>query len=161
MSIHVNIVKEFYEALSTGDFHAIQSFYSPEATYQDEIVTLKGNEVFSHWFMMCREDFKTKAELIEIKENQNIVTTKWTIDYLLVPTGRRIFLEEEGYFYFNDGVIAAHRDKFDIYSFTKQGFGMLGYLIGWTSWAQNRLRKQAKKTILTHIYEANKNNLRL
>ena len=53
-------------------------------------------------------------------------------------------------FEFEDGKIIKHTDDFDLWKWTKQALGFLGYLLGWSSFMKNKI--QSKTTILLSNY---------
>jgi hypothetical protein len=47
-------------------------------------------------------------------------------------------------FVFEDGLVTAHNDSFDLPSWAKQALGFSGALLGRTGFMQKRIRQQAK-----------------
>jgi hypothetical protein len=46
-------------------------------------------------------------------------------------------------FAFRDGLIVDHTDTFNFWKWTRMALGPMGFLMGWTSMVQNKVRSQA------------------
>lgn len=125
----------------------MRELYSEYATYSDPIFNLKGKEVPSLWYMMCTLDNDLSVTYKILEESGELVHTEWTISYILEVTGKRVKLNEKGFFRIIDGKIVEHRDEYDLWSWSSQGLGFIGKYLGWSGWFQNRVRKQAKRTV--------------
>ena len=112
-----NIVTDFYTALGNSDYESLRELY----------------------------DISVKYEIIN--ESKDWIHTEWTISYLLEVTGRRVILNEKGFFRIEDGKIVEHRDEYDFWSWSSQGLGFVGKCFGWLNWFKLRVKVQAKRTI--------------
>jgi hypothetical protein len=51
-------------------------------------------------------------------------------------------------FSFNsDGLIVTHVDTFDLWRWSRMALGCMGITLGWTSFVQNKIRKQAREVV--------------
>ena len=55
--------------------------------------------------------------------------------------------EIDATFTFSDGVIASHRDVFDLWRWSRMALGKKGTLLGWTPLVRKAIRKQARKSL--------------
>ena len=63
--------------------------------------------------------------------------------YIFTGTGRPVVNDIQARFRFRDGLIAEHRDSFDLYRWSRQALGAKGLLLGWTPLVHNAVRRQA------------------
>jgi len=158
VSINTEKVKEFYEALSRNDYEALIRLYHPDATYTDELFSFKGKEIHALWYAATRPAMKLEVECLAIEEVNDRVQTKWKMGYTLDVINSRIELEEIGIFVFEGEKIMEHSDEYNFREWCTQAFGIIGTLLGWSSWLRNRVRKQARKSVLIHMYSSQAGN---
>lgn len=154
MSKEAQIVKEFYKALSKGDYQKVNSLYHDDAKYRDEIFDLRGKEINALWYTATRPEMNLIAHCKSLKVDGDRVTTDWNISYTIDTLNRKVELDETGVFQFQDGKIINHKDSYDFWSWCAQSLGFIGKALGWSQWLKNRVRNQAKKSVLSNMYAA-------
>ena len=60
-------------------------------------------------------------------------------------TGRAVHNPIDATFEFRDGLIADHRDDFDLYAWARQALGPVGLVLGWSPPVQGKIRGEARK----------------
>lgn len=154
MSKKIEIVKEFYEALNKRDYKIVNGLYHSEAKYRDEIFDFNGIEIHALWYNATLPEMDISVKLESIREEGDKVITEWEMRYTLDIIKRRINLKEKGVFEFKDEKIYRHTDTYDFWAWCTQAFGAIGRVMGWSNWLRNRVRNQARKSVLTHLYSA-------
>ena len=69
----------------------------------------------------------------------------WIAHYVFTQSGNRVSNDIQARFVFANGLIAEHRDSFDLWRWSRQALGAKGALLGWTPFVQNAIRQQARK----------------
>ncbi|HND34234.1 MAG TPA: nuclear transport factor 2 family protein, partial [Myxococcota bacterium] len=69
-------------------------------------------------------------------------------------TGRKVHNIIDAEFEFKDGKILRHRDTFDFWAWSRQALGPAGWVAGWSSVLQNKVRAQAAKGLSIWIAKA-------
>ncbi|MEO7760768.1 MAG: nuclear transport factor 2 family protein, partial [Casimicrobiaceae bacterium] len=78
----------------------------------------------------------------------------WEAWYTFTKTGRPVHNVIDATFEFRDGKIAAHRDAFDLWAWTRQALGVSGVLLGWTPIIQGAVRKQGREGLAKYMESA-------
>ncbi len=154
MSNKIDLVKQFYDALNRGDYKFVNRLYHSDARYKDEIFDFQGAEIHALWYSATRPEMKLFAKLESIHEENDKVVTEWIMTYTLDVINRRISLREKGTFVFQGEKIIKHTDEYDFWSWCTQAFGIIGRALGWSVWLQNRVKKQARKSVLAQLYSS-------
>ncbi len=80
----------------------------------------------------------------EVDADADAGSAHWEADYTF-STGRRVHNVIEASFEFENGLIADHRDGFDLYAWARQALGPVGVLLGWSPPVQGKIRGQARE----------------
>jgi ketosteroid isomerase-like protein len=146
MSTNEQTIHRFYSAFQKLDYATMQSCYHPEAVFNDPVFgLLEAEDAKLMWEMLCKraKDLSLVYSDIEILDDE-YTTTKWMATYTFGKTGRRVVNKIKAYMKFKDGLIIEHTDAFDLYRWSRQAIGIMGFLMGWTNFFQNKIRKQAR-----------------
>ncbi|MFV8376132.1 nuclear transport factor 2 family protein [Flavobacterium sp. LB1P62] len=136
---------KFYTAFANADASAMCECYHPNIKFRDPIFDLlKGNDVCQMWEMLIeRSKGNTKIEFSDVKANEYIGSARWIATYNFSKTNRIVVNKIRAQFQFKDGLIIKHTDDFDIWKWSKQAFGIKGYLFGWTGYFQKKIHQKA------------------
>ena len=145
-------VKDFFKALNQGDYKSANELYHPNAIYEDEIFSFKGFEIHALWYTATRPGMDMSADCISIEEVGDKVICIWKMSYTIDSINRKIELQEKATFFFDGDKVIKHIDEYDFWSWCIQAFGLPGRLFGWSKWLRNRVRFQAKKSVLANLY---------
>ena len=140
------LINRFYEAFARQDGEAMAACYTPDAHFHDPVFQdLHGAEVGAMWRMLCG-----RATDLEIAHSD----VQADDDDAARPTGRPTTRSRPGAavhnvidasFAFENGLIADHRDDFDLYAWARQALGPVGLLLGWSPPVQGKIRAQARE----------------
>jgi ketosteroid isomerase-like protein len=142
------LITKFYEAFQSGDGDAMAACYTPDASFADPVFPdLEGPRAGNMWRMLTSQATDLKVEFSGVQADDNKGTAHWEAWYTFSATGRMVHNIIDAEFTFKDGLIATHRDTFDLHRWTKLALGMPGILLGWSSFLQNKIRGQAGKAL--------------
>lgn len=145
------LLVDFYEAFARRDAVAMAACYHPEATFEDPAFgPLDRAATCAMWEMLLARaaDLAITHHLGPVDAGSG--TVQWEARYTFTRTGRSVVNRITATFTFQDGLIRTHRDSFDAWVWSRQAFGPLGLLLGWTSWFQNRVRSEALRALRKH-----------
>lgn len=147
-------LRRFYDAFARLDGAAMQACYAPDASFEDEVFTLRGRaQVGGMWRMLC-DATRAKGRDAWRLEASNITdrSAHWEAHYRFSATGRLVHNVIEAEFEFGpDGLIRRHRDRFDFWRWSRQALGMPGVLLGWTPMLRNKVRATAAKNLQAYL----------
>lgn len=155
MESHIGIIAKFYRAFANHDATTMEECYHPDVEFNDPVFgTLKGREVSDMWRMLLeRSKGKLKIDFTGISDDGNTGGVQWIASYEFSKTGRNIVNHITANFKMRDGLIIKHTDDFDLWNWSRQAFGLKGWLMGWTSFMQHKIQAQAKKSL--QVYRLN------
>lgn len=90
---------------------------------------------------------------VEADENQGSAT--WTAIYEYGPKKRKVTNNVRAAFKFQDGKIIEHIDTFDLWKWTKQAMGPVGYLLGWSSFMKAKIQQTTNGQLDAFIAKKN------
>jgi ketosteroid isomerase-like protein len=144
MSDYAGLLTRFYRGFTARDADAMAACYTADVRFADPVFTdLRGPRAGAMWRMLCsratdlRIDFRPPT--VEADRGQ----VHWEAYYTYSATGRPVHNTIDARFTFRDGLIAQHRDSFDLYRWARQALGFKGVLLGWAPPIQNAIRRQA------------------
>ena len=139
------LINRFYEAFARFDGDAMAACYAPNAHFHDPVFQdLNGDEVGSMWRMLCGRAKDLKIVHSDVQADADTGSAHWEADYTF-STGRAVHNVIDASFKFENGLIADHRDDFDLYAWARQALGPMGLLLGWSPPVQGKIRAQARE----------------
>ena len=119
--------------------------YHPNVHFIDPAFgLLKEDQVSKMWEMLIlRSKGNIKIEFSDIKADEFTGSARWVATYNFSKTNRKVVNKISAEFVFQDGLIIKHTDNFDVWKWSKQAFGVTGYLLGWTGFFQGKIQEQA------------------
>jgi hypothetical protein len=129
-------LRSLYEAASVRDGEAMARCYAADATFEDEVFRLAGQDVGDMWRMLMGRstDLRVTYEIVDES------SARWIADYTF--EGRPVHNEIESSFTFApSGLIQSQRDRFDFAKWAGQALGLPGKLFGRFGFFQNAVRK--------------------
>ncbi len=144
MHPNASTIEAFYRAFQERDAETMAGVYHPEATFTDPVFQLKGDEIADMWRMFCASGDDLSVTFSDAAANDATGTARWEARYTFKPTGRQVHNVIDAAFVFEDGLVIAHNDTFDLPSWARQSLGFSGALLGRTGFMQKRIRQQAR-----------------
>ena len=140
---HKALIETFYTAFQQKDYATMNSCYHDNVQFSDPVFTdLKGKQAKAMWHMLCErgKDLQLVFNNVQAQENGGIA--HWEATYTF-STGRKVHNVIDATFTFEDGKIMTHKDRFDLWKWTRMALGPSGMLLGWTPMVQNKVRTTA------------------
>ncbi len=150
MHPNAQTLNRFYQAFAQLDSATMRSCYAPDAQFDDEVFSLRGqNEVAGMWDMLCsatraRGLADWKLEVSGIEADAKAGRAHWDAHYRFSATGRMVLNRVDARFRFTpEGLIATHHDRFNFWTWSRQALGTPGLLLGWSPSLRSKVRKTA------------------
>jgi ketosteroid isomerase-like protein len=146
---NAELISHFYNSFAKGDAEGMVSCYDNAVQFKDPAFgTLKGEDAKNMWRMLLnRNKGNIHLTFNNVKADDKTGSANWVAEYIFSATGRKVINVISAEFEFANGKIIKHTDTFDIYKWAKQAFGFKGYLLGWTSFMQNKIQQQANASL--------------
>lgn len=146
MHPHEALLHRFYEAFQQQDAEAMAACYHPEVTFDDPVFQgLVGERAGNMWRMLCSRATDLEITFDAVTADDQTGQAHWEARYTFSPTGNPVHNVIDARFTFRDGLIASHRDTFDLWRWSRMALGVKGVLLGWAPPVQGAIRKQALK----------------
>jgi len=149
---------DFYDAFARLDAPAMAACYAPEAQFDDEVFSLRGQaHIGGMWRMLCeatqarnRADWALRAGSIEADATQG--RAHWEADYRFSHSRRQVRNAVDSVFEFDAaGLITRQRDRFDFWAWSRQALGVPGAVLGWTPFFRRMVRAQAAANLARYL----------
>ena len=149
MDANEQLISRFYSAFQKLDHKSMNGCYSDEIVFFDPAFgLLRGVETTCMWEMLCKnaKDFSLVFGNI-IALDHEYYTCDWIATYTFSGTGRRVVNKVKAHMRLADGKIIEHSDGFSLHKWSMMALGFSGWLLGWNSFYQNNIKKQARKKL--------------
>jgi len=139
------LITKFYTAFANADVKTMSECYHPKIHFIDPAFgLLKEDQVSKMWEMLIlKSKGNIKIEFSNVKADDFTGSAIWKATYNFSKTNRKVINTIAAEFAFQDGLIIKHTDNFDVWKWSKQAFGPMGYLLGWTGFFQKKIQDQA------------------
>ena len=138
------LIEQFYTAFQQRDYRRMARAYHPDVTFQDAAFDLKnGKEVAAMWHMLCSTGKDLQVDFRDVQADEKHGQAHWDARYTFSRTGRKVLNQIDAAFEFKDGRIIRHVDTFSFWRWSRQSLGLVGWLLGWTPFLQNKVRSTA------------------
>lgn len=157
MQTNKELIEKFYTAFSKLDYETMQSCYSNNVVFNDPVFgLLNATETFAMWEMLCKkaQSFSLTFSNIELLDDE-YATCQWQATYIFSATGKKVVNNIKAHMRILDGKITEHSDAFSLYKWAQMALGIKGWLIGWNSFVQNKIKVGAKKNLLKFMNSKN------
>ena len=150
MNTNEQLIHNFYTAFQQLDAKAMNACYSDDIVFYDPVFELlRGDEAKAMWEMLCKnaKDFTLSFE--NIKDlGDDYYTCDWVASYTFSKTGRKVVNNIKAHMKIVDGIIIEHSDAFSLHKWSIQALGFSGWLLGWNSFYQRKIKNTARRNLL-------------
>ncbi len=137
------VIEKFYNSFAACDAECMVNCYADDIIFTDPAFgELKGNDAKKMWRMLLKNP-NLKIIASNINADDKTGSADWVAVYTFSLTGRKVTNKVHAQFKFSNGRITKHTDHFSFWKWAGQAFGLKGYLLGWTSLMQNKVKQQA------------------
>jgi len=149
------ILEKFYSSFQSGDAPGMSACYHDSVTFTDPAFgRLKGKEVGAMWSMLLsKKESELKIEYSGISTNQDTGQATWTATYKYGPKKRVVVNQVGSRFKLRDGKILEQVDDFNLWTWSRQALGPVGFLLGWTPFLRNKIQGMARQALRKHMNE--------
>lgn len=152
MHPNADSIRKFYTAFQARDADGMNACYHADIVFSDPVFgTLRGNEVTSMWRMLCKRGKDLEIEFGDVRADDEKGSAHWEARYTFSRSARQVHNVIDASFIFQDGMIVRHRDRFNLWKWSSQAFGLLGILLGWTPLMQAAIRSEARRGLQNFI----------
>lgn len=146
------LLTRFYRGFTARDAEAMAACYTPDVHFSDPVFPdLQGSKAGAMWRMLCSRATDLRIEFHEpVVEGEN-GAVHWEAWYTYTATGRPVHNVIEARFLLRNGLIAEHRDYFNLYRWARQALGLKGVLLGWAPPVKRAIRRQAATALERYI----------
>ncbi len=137
------LIQSFYKAFAKSDAAKMIACYHDDITFTDPAFgTLNGQRAKQMWQMLLSQKSSgAKISFENISATDTNGQASWTAQYTYGDQKRQVVNHVQANFEFKDGQIIKHTDTFDLWSWSKQALGPIGYLLGWSAFMKNKVQK--------------------
>lgn len=142
------VAAKFYDAFARRDAAAMCALYAPGATFEDPAFgRLDSRQAQVMWRALIRrgKDLAVTYRILEASDREARV--KWVATYTFTQTGRPVVNEIEAHLVCENGLIVRHTDRFDLWAWSRQAFGLPGLLLGWTPMWRAKVQATARAAL--------------
>ena len=144
----MGVAEQFYEAFMVQDHYTMGLLYAENATFSDPVFPLlnaRGARMMWAMLLTRAEDLGIQVNILE--DSPARARVEWTAHYTFGATGRRVVNRIQTEMAISNGRIVRQVDRFSLWRWARQALGVQGLLLGWTPMVQNRIRKQAARSL--------------
>ncbi|MEM7037374.1 MAG: nuclear transport factor 2 family protein [Bacteroidota bacterium] len=154
---HKELITRFYTAFANKDAEAMVACYADDVVFEDPAFgELKGDDAKNMWRMLVeRGGDSLTVTFKDVKTSGFIGSAYWEAQYPFGKTRRPVHNKIQATFAFKDGLIVRHKDKFNMYRWTRQALGATGTLLGWTPLVRGKVRSMARKGLADYTAKRN------
>jgi ketosteroid isomerase-like protein len=144
----MELIQKLYDSFDQRDGDAMAQCYAPSATFTDPgFGELHGEEIGGMWRMLCATNSQLTVSVSHIVTDDASGSANWEARYLFDPKKKSIINKISATYRFEDGLIVEHIDDFSFHTWAKQALGLVGMLLGGTSFLQDQVRSQARRRL--------------
>ena len=155
MSDRAATIEKFYRAFQAKDAATMATCYHPDVTFSDPVfIGLKGAQAGAMWKMLCARGKDLTIEFRDVAADGAQGTAHWDARYTFSQTKRPVLNRIDARFRFaDDGRIVEHVDSFNLWHWSSQALGPVGFLLGWSPPVRGAIRRNARKALDAWIAE--------
>ncbi len=148
MNKNTQLLETFYKAFQQKDYATMQNCYHNDATFSDEAFkNLNSQQVKAMWQMLITRGTDLALIFNNCVADDTKGSAHWEATYTFSKTGRKVINKIDATFEFKDGKIFKHVDSFDFHKWSSQALGIMGTLLGWTGFLQNKVSQTAMEQL--------------
>ena len=142
------LIEQFYTSFKKLDWRGMHQCYHDEVFFYDPVFEdLDSSQVKAMWKMLCLQAKDLSLDFYKVEADAEYGSCHWKATYTFSKTGRKVVNRIKAHFKFHEGKIIEHMDDFNLYTWSRQAFGIGGWVLGWSSFLKNKIRMTAKANL--------------
>ncbi len=126
----------------------MQKCYHAEVQFSDPVFPhLTGKKACAMWHMLLAASTDLKITFSNVESSEQTGSCSWEATYTFSKTSRKVHNKIQAAFTFRDGLIISHRDRFDLWRWSKMALGTPGLLLGWSPFLKKKIRAMAASNL--------------
>lgn len=147
----MSVLHRFYTAFAQRDWATMGACYHPDARFSDPVFTdLDAAGVQAMWRMLLTSGTDLRITFRVLEESATGGRVRWEAWYTFSRTKRPVHNIITAEFTLKDGLILVHRDRFDLWRWSRQALGLPGLLLGWSPIIATKVRSTAAQALAKH-----------
>ncbi len=153
MEIQEQVIAQFYTSFQQRDAQAMNSCYDAQVVFFDPVFgLLEAAQVKKMWEMICRNGTDLQVTYGNIRKlDDEYYTCDWQAVYTYPGSGRKVVNQIRAHMRMHEGKIIEHSDAFSVHKWSRQALGFWGWLLGWNTFFQRRIKNSAHKKLLNYM----------
>ena len=152
MHPNAQLIETFYRAFQRRDAEAMAACYAVDVVFEDPAFgQLRGVDAGDMWRMLCARAKDLEVRFSDVQADDTGGSAHWEADYLFSQTGRTVHNRIDATYRFRDGLIVEHRDRFDLWAWSRQALGAPGLVLGWSPFLRAKVRTQARAGLYKYL----------
>lgn len=153
MSANEQLISNFYSAFQNKDAAGMNACYSDDIVFYDPVFELLENgRAKDMWEMLCKNAKDLTITYRNIKDlDDDYYTCDWVAVYTFSQTGRKVINNVKAHMKIQNGKIVEHSDAFSLHKWSTQALGFSGWLLGWNSFFQRKIKNKARRNLLRYM----------
>ena len=149
---NIETIESFYRSFQQRDYEGMAACYHESVRFSDPVFPdLHDEEVRAMWHMLCEQGTDLHVTFTDVTAEGDSGSAHWDAHYTFSPTGRLVHNRVDARFEFENGKIIRHVDGFDLWRWTRMALGTTGVMIGWSGFAQAKVRSVADRNLRRFI----------
>jgi len=148
MHSNKELIEKLYTSFQKLDWRGMQSCYHEDVIFYDPVFEdLDAPKTRAMWQMLCQQAKDFSLQFNRVEADSEYGSCHWKATYTFSKTNRKVVNRVKSHFKFHEGKIVEHMDDFDLYVWSRQALGVKGWVLGWSSFVKNKIRKMAKSNL--------------
>lgn len=140
------LIEKFYTAFAAADANGMTECYHDDVRFEDPAFgPLQGEDAKKMWRMLIHNSKgNIKITYSDVEADETTGRAHWVAEYEFSATKRHVVNRVWATFGFKDGKIIRHTDRFNLWQWSRQAMGPIGFLLGWTPFFKNKIQQRTK-----------------
>lgn len=153
---NIDLLHQFYRSFSNADAEGMIACYHENIVFKDPAFgELHGERAKAMWRMLLSRNQKIQIDYEILEVALNSACVEWQAVYEYGAKQRKVHNRVLAYFKFQDGKIIKHRDRFSLWSWSKQALGFTGKILGWTGYLEKKIQKKTNMLLNDFLQKKN------
>lgn len=153
MDANKQLISNFYEAFQKKNAAAMNACYSDDIVFYDPVFELLEHGRAKYmWEMLCKNARDLSVTYGNINDlGDHYYTCDWVASYTFSQTGRKVVNHVKAHMKIENGQIIEHSDAFSLHKWSTQALGFSGWLLGWNSFFQRKIKNKARRNLIKYM----------